>query len=1046
MGLAGASPTTVGLYINSFGIDASDTSPYTNLLGTDGFGNNPAGGNKIDDLITYMVHYDYNYAILYGTSSGDFVNSPGEGAAAEQFSTQGQTILENVIPRFKAFGIDVGVVCDVFRPNTITHRYDGTSQVRKIHKYNTDVAFDPSLVIDWVNFETEFWNFPYTNYRASFNTGGTKFDVLNVSTGELQKSTSCVSPALVLGSATIGDFVAFTGPSGFTYYRQITSLSALSPWTFDRQWDASQVPNSCNTTIKVIDPQSTVDFETFLVRLMACTDYIAAQSSALKTEIYVGFPDYIIGGQTVTSQLARLYTQGNTDRLLLTNYPPTSVRSTPDWTNINWPYSGSGGAYHRVTDDIIPNIDSLRQMGVIVSVESATFNNQNGCPSGENLDFNFAGYFMEGRSVVGGTGNQIFAPINSAGVAVTAGGGCRAAGTLFAPPLGTYDPRSLQDTWDYIVADPPPSGAGFAPYVAKTFNEAVNDGDFSATNLNFDTLIIFDQEFMRQLVTDPPITTAPLFLSYSIENVTCNSFCDGVVTVNPFGGTQPYSFTWEVFDVGTASWVPYSGPGDTTDQITSVCAGDYRCTLDDSAASTPYTTPTLTVTEPAIINAVIDAVNANCSGTGGSIDVISASGGASSVYSCSIDSGTTTFPVPHTFTPLIAGPYTVEVYSGSPSSGCFLTANYTLTENSPPVITSTPTGPTCSGGQDGSILVTISTPTLEPYTYTVLVDNGSGGTTPLVFTGNSTSHTFSNIPWPSTVIGNLAYSVSVVDGNGCTSNTDSDSLVNPSPITVSTVPTEPDCYGGLNGSLEATATGGTGGPYAYVWSNGFSETGTTSTLVNVGAGTYTVIAYDANNCSGSGSGTITQPTQVLATYAVTQISPSSGTLGSITLQAITGGTSPYTYLWSTGATTESITDLNTGTYTVTVTDANGCTSSYTFILYNECPQFTLTEFKVALFKAQCCSATLAKRYLSYTKSGRIDLAKRIQDDLKFLTLVIDSLTCITPGDEICLVCEDVQTLLEQITRICGCDCCNEVAEFKVPVDYNPETGEFDSQE
>ncbi|MBL0051837.1 MAG: DUF11 domain-containing protein [Bacteroidetes bacterium] len=59
----------------------------------------------------------------------------------------------------------------------------------------------------------------------------------------------------------------------------------------------------------------------------------------------------------------------------------------------------------------------------------------------------------------------------------------------------------------------------------------------------------------------------------------------------------------------------------------------------------------------------------------------------------------------------------------------------------------------------------------------------------------------------------------------------------------------------------------------------------------------------------------------------------------------TGGTAPYTYLWSNMSTTSTITGIGVGIYTVTVTDANGCTSSCEVAL-NESPSFDLALRKV----------------------------------------------------------------------------------------------------
>jgi hypothetical protein len=59
--------------------------------------------------------------------------------------------------------------------------------------------------------------------------------------------------------------------------------------------------------------------------------------------------------------------------------------------------------------------------------------------------------------------------------------------------------------------------------------------------------------------------------------------------------------------------------------------------------------------------------------------------------------------------------------------------------------------------------------------------------------------------------------------------------------------------------------------------------------------------------------------------------PSNGT-AAITLHGIQGGTSPYTYLWNTGATTPGLRELFRGIYSVTITDASGCATALSFIL------------------------------------------------------------------------------------------------------------------
>ena len=59
-----SSPTTLGIYINSFTKRSSSTNPYKQLLGVDGFGNY-SGGNKLTGLFNYTSQFGYNYGIFY---------------------------------------------------------------------------------------------------------------------------------------------------------------------------------------------------------------------------------------------------------------------------------------------------------------------------------------------------------------------------------------------------------------------------------------------------------------------------------------------------------------------------------------------------------------------------------------------------------------------------------------------------------------------------------------------------------------------------------------------------------------------------------------------------------------------------------------------------------------------------------------------------------------------------------------------------------------------------------------------------------------------
>jgi hypothetical protein len=131
-----------------------------------------------------------------------------------------------------------------------------------------------------------------------------------------------------------------------------------------------------------------------------------------------------------------------------------------------------------------------------------------------------------------------------------------------------------------------------------------------------------------------------------------------------------------------------------------------------------------------------------------------------------------------------------------------------------------------------------------------------------------------------------------------------------------------NCKNDASGSATVNAVGGLT-PYSYLWSNG----ATTQTASNLIAGAYTVTVNDAFGYSQTASVTITEPaTGVALSTAVTNVICFGASTGAIDLSA-TGGSSPYSFAWSNGASSEDLTNISAGSYTVTVTDYNGCTTT-----------------------------------------------------------------------------------------------------------------------
>lgn len=191
----------------------------------------------------------------------------------------------------------------------------------------------------------------------------------------------------------------------------------------------------------------------------------------------------------------------------------------------------------------------------------------------------------------------------------------------------------------------------------------------------------------------------------------------------------------------------------------------------------------------------------------------------------------------------------------------------------------------------------------------------SGGTPPLSYSWSNGAATNS--------LSGLApgtYVVTITDSLQCVKK---DTFTVGSGVTVAVTgnPVNVNCNGGNDGIVSVVASGGNGNTYTYSWSNGQSG----NNLSGLTAGSYTVTATDSLGCEGSQTFQITEPTAI-----VSQIDSVAPAQISVTAS---GGIPPYTYLWSTGQTTPSV-SCAPGMISVLITDSNGCTQSDSLL----CPE------------------------------------------------------------------------------------------------------------
>ena len=469
----------------------------------------------------------------------------------------------------------------------------------------------------------------------------------------------------------------------------------------------------------------------------------------------------------------------------------------------------------------------------------------------------------------------------------------------------------------------------------------------------------------------------------SVTDISCFGGSDGALTVSASGGTPGYTYVW---DNGLSAGTSHS----------NLNAGTYRVTVMDANGCTDSLS--VNITQPgAALAATGGSTNISCHGAGdGSIDVTVSGGTPNYIYTWSRDpQAGFTDPGTEDLSGLQPGIYTLNV---TDDNDCSATLMFTLAgPEALTVSTGSVTDISCFGGSDGALAVSVSGgapgytyvwdnglsagtshSNLSAGTYRITVTDDNGCTDSLTVnitqpsaalaaTGGSTNischgandgsidvsvsggtpnyiYTWSRDPQagftdPGTEdLSQLdpgIYTLNVTDDNGC-SATLMFTLAGPEALTVSTGSvTDVSCFGGSDGALAVSASGGTPG-YTYVWDNGLSA-GTSHS--NLNAGTYRVTVTDANGCTDSLSINITQPSAALAaTGGSTNITCHGAGDGSIDV-TVSGGTPNYIYTWSrnpqagfTDPGTEDLSQLDPGIYTLNITDDNDCSATLMFIL------------------------------------------------------------------------------------------------------------------
>ena len=133
--------------------------------------------------------------------------------------------------------------------------------------------------------------------------------------------------------------------------------------------------------------------------------------------------------------------------------------------------------------------------------------------------------------------------------------------------------------------------------------------------------------------------------------------------------------------------------------------------------------------------------------------------------------------------------------------------------------------------------------------------------------------------------------VTATDANGC-DIVNGATVVEPATMVLSGSNTDLVCNGDSNGTATVAVTGGTS-PLSYQWDDGLNQN--TSTATNLVGGSYTTVVTDGNSCKDSIIVSVYEP---LAINTSTSSSDEKcGQANGSAVVNVSGGTSPYSYLW-----------------------------------------------------------------------------------------------------------------------------------------------------
>ncbi|MFP4664030.1 MAG: PKD domain-containing protein [Bacteroidales bacterium] len=381
-------------------------------------------------------------------------------------------------------------------------------------------------------------------------------------------------------------------------------------------------------------------------------------------------------------------------------------------------------------------------------------------------------------------------------------------------------------------------------------------------------------------------------INESHNNTLCSYSSDGSATINVLSGDPDFTYDWSHGINQTTS--------STSHSLNNLSPDTYTVTVTDTWGCSAMTSFTINPA-PVLSASITDSEDVSCNGLcDGSATGLGTGGTGSISYNWGAANGNS--PDQPDNSGLCPGNYTLTV---TDDNACTDTASVTIEEPSQINLLTSSTDTHC-GQADGTASVIASGGTVSgDYDYL-----WSGGSQPT--SANNTGLSSAGSP----------YTVSVTDDNGCEETATVNISDEPGATVSISNTTDITCFGDDDGTATVSIGGGTP-PFSITW--GTSPAQNSATATDLGPGTHTVTVTDMYGCDYTANATIHEPS-ALSVNAVAPIINCYGDCNGSAMANPSGGTAPYTYLWSDFQNSQMAIGLCAGDYTVTVEDDNGCTS------------------------------------------------------------------------------------------------------------------------